>query len=143
MKNHKAAGPDQISPELIKYGRKKLTRVIFEILFLIWISKTLPKEWNLGILCPVHKKRDTLNYENYKRISLLCVAYKVFSNILFKNLSPIVDYQNGDYQCAFRKERSTVDQIFMLRQILEKCREYGVKRHYLFIHFHAAHDSID
>ena len=130
LKNHKAAGPDQISPELIKYGGKMLTRVIYEILLLIWKSETLPKEWNLGILCPIHKKGDTLNCENYRGISLLCIAYKVFSNILFKLLSPIVDNQIGDYQCGFRKGRSTVDQIFTLRQILEKCREYGVETHH-------------
>ncbi|GIX67237.1 RNA-directed DNA polymerase from mobile element jockey [Caerostris extrusa] len=35
-KNHKAAGPDEISPELIKYGGKKLTRIIYEIIILIW-----------------------------------------------------------------------------------------------------------
>ena len=123
LKNQKAAGPDQISPELIKYGGKMLTRVINEILLLIWKPETLPKEWNLGILCPIRKKGDTLNCENYRRISSLCIAYKIFSNILFKYLSPIVDNQIRDYQCGFRKGRSTVDQIFTLRQILEECRE--------------------
>ncbi|GIX77010.1 reverse transcriptase domain-containing protein [Caerostris darwini] len=92
---------------------------------------------------PVHKKRDALNCENYRGISLFCIAYKVFSNILFKHLSHIVDNQIGDYQCGFRKERSTAHEIFTLRQILEKCREYGMETHHLFIDFGAANDSID
>ncbi|GIY04458.1 DUF1758 domain-containing protein [Caerostris darwini] len=75
LKNHKAAGPDEIPSELIKYGGKKLTRIIYEIIILIWESETVPKEWNLGILCPVHKKGDALNCENYRGISLLCIAY--------------------------------------------------------------------
>ena len=90
-------------------------------MLLIWKSETLPKEWNLSILCPIHKKGEILKCENYRGISLLCIAYKVFSNILLKLLSSIVDNQIGDYQCGFREGRSTIDQIFTLRQILEKC----------------------
>ncbi|GIX69449.1 hypothetical protein CEXT_113411 [Caerostris extrusa] len=56
LKNHQASGPGEISPELIKDGERKLTRVIYEIIILIWESETVPKEWNFGILCPVQKK---------------------------------------------------------------------------------------
>ncbi|GIY22308.1 hypothetical protein CEXT_468401 [Caerostris extrusa] len=52
---------------------------------------TVPTEWNLGILCPVHKKGDALNCETTEELVLLCIAYKVFSNILLKHLLPIVD----------------------------------------------------
>ena len=53
-----------------------------------------------------------------------------------------MDNQIGDYQCVFRKVRNTVDQIFMMRQISEKCREYKMETHHLFIDFHAAYNSI-
>jgi sorting nexin-29 len=49
----------------------------------------------------------------------------------------------GDFQCGFRKGRSTVDQTFTLRQILEKSIEFGIETHHLFIDFEAAYDSID
>ncbi|XP_039443150.1 uncharacterized protein LOC120423415 [Culex pipiens pallens] len=39
--------------------------------------------------------------------------------------------------------RSTTDQIFTVRQILQKCREYQVPTHHLFIDFKAAYDSVD
>ncbi|XP_058448761.1 uncharacterized protein LOC131428734 [Malaya genurostris] len=38
---------------------------------------------------------------------------------------------------------STTDQIFTERQILQKCREYQIPTHHLFIDFKAAYDSID
>jgi hypothetical protein len=38
---------------------------------------------------------------------------------------------------------STTEQIFNVRQILEKCKEVGIQMHHLFIDFKTAHDSID
>jgi sorting nexin-29 len=49
----------------------------------------------------------------------------------------------GNYQSGFRQGRSTIDQIFTVRQILEKCNEFGIKAHHLFIDFKAAYDSIN
>jgi hypothetical protein len=49
----------------------------------------------------------------------------------------------GDYQCGFRQGRSVNDQIFTIHQILEKCNEYQIETHHLFIDFRSAYDSID
>jgi hypothetical protein len=75
--------------------------------------------------------------ESYRGISLLCTTYKIFSNILFKRLAPYADVI-GDYQCGFRQGRSTSDQIFNLCQVVEKCNEFGIETHHLFIDFRAA-----
>jgi hypothetical protein len=48
----------------------------------------------------------------------------------------------GDHQCGFRHNRSTTDQIFYIRQILEKKWEYNGKVHQLFIDFRKAYDLI-
>ncbi|KAJ4432529.1 hypothetical protein ANN_21151 [Periplaneta americana] len=34
----------------------------------------------------------------------------------------------GDHQCGFRRNRSTIDQIFCIRQILEENWEYKMSR---------------
>ena len=49
----------------------------------------------------------------------------------------------GNYQCGYGKNRSTINQIFMLRQILEKTREFGIETHHLFIYFKSAYDTIE
>jgi sorting nexin-29 len=48
-----------------------------------------------------------------------------------------------DYQCGYLQERSTIDQIFTVRQILEKFSEHSTDTHHLFIEFKAAYYSID
>ena len=47
-----------------------------------------------------------------------------------------------DHQCGFRRNRSTIDHIFRIRQILEKKWEYNEEVHQLFIDFKKAYDSI-
>jgi len=56
---------------------------------------------------------------------------------------PYVETTIGDYQCGYRRERSTVDQIFTVLQILEKCCEHGKDTRHLFIDFDVAYDSIN
>jgi hypothetical protein len=56
---------------------------------------------------------------------------------------PYVETTIGDCQCGYRQERSTVDQILTVRQILKKCSEHGTDTHHLFINFKAPYDSTD
>jgi hypothetical protein len=53
-----------------------------------------------------------------------------------------IDEIIGDHQCGFRHNRSTTDQIFCIRQILEKKWEFNQTVHQLFIDFKKAYDSV-
>jgi hypothetical protein len=57
-------------------------------------------------------------------------------------LSPYVDEIIGDHQCGFRCNRSTTDQKFCIRQILEKKWEYNETVHQPFVEFKKAYDSV-
>ncbi|GFT63854.1 reverse transcriptase domain-containing protein [Trichonephila clavipes] len=104
----------------------------------IWETEKIPIEWEEGSVCPIFKKGDQLECRNY-RITLLNTAYKIFSNLLFARLrKPYTDKVIGNYQCGFRPQRSTIDQIHTLRQIFEKTKEYNIKTFHLFVDFKAA-----
>ena len=65
-----------------------------------------------------------MDCNNYRGISLLSTSYKILSNILLSRMTP---YANEiiEYQCGFRRNRSIVDHILSIRQILEKKWEYN------------------
>ncbi|XP_054085666.1 LINE-1 retrotransposable element ORF2 protein isoform X1 [Zeugodacus cucurbitae] len=141
LKNNKAAGADRLPAELFKYGGEELIRCMHQLLCRIWSEESMPDDWNLSVLCPIHKKGDPTICANYRGISLLNIAYKVLSSVLCERLKPTVNKLIGPYQCGFRPGKSTTDQIFTMRQILEKTREKRIDTHHLFVDFKAAFDS--
>ncbi|XP_054089770.1 LINE-1 retrotransposable element ORF2 protein isoform X1 [Zeugodacus cucurbitae] len=141
LKNNKAAGADRLPAELFKYGGEELIRCMHQLLCRIWSEESMSGDWNLSVLCPIHKKGDPTICANYRGISLLNIAYKVLSSVLCERLKPTVNKLIGPYQCGFRPGKSTTDQIFTMRQILEKTREKRIDTHHLFIDFKAAFDS--
>jgi hypothetical protein len=107
-----------------------------------WTGETLPRSWTEGVLCPVYKKGDKLDCNNYRGICLLNVTYKVFAKILDDRLLSHANSAVQHYQAGFQSGKSTTDQLFALRQILEKCNEFNITTHHLFIDFKAAYDTI-
>ena len=143
LKNGKAPGPDGIQSELLKCGGEELKKALHDLMLTIWEREAMPTEWATAIICPIHKKGDQTECANYRGISLLSCAYKLLSNILFERILPYSEKELGKYQAGFRRGRSTTDQLFSLRMILEKTMERKVVTHHLFLDFKAAYDSVD
>jgi hypothetical protein len=142
LKNWKAPGSDGIPAELIKYGGIELHKTIYELCKRIWNEEKLPEEWNKAIVIPLYKKGDKMSCNNYRGISLLNTAYKVFSKVLLGRLEPLAEECIGSYQCGFRKGKSTIDQLATIEQLMEKKYEYRQKIWQVFVDFKKAYDSI-
>jgi sorting nexin-29 len=108
----------------------------------VWTTEKMPQEWNIGIVCPIHKKGDRLECRNYRGITVLNVAYKIFTNILNERLKPCAEKTLHNYQCGFRPGKSTCSQIFTIRQMLENMLEHDIETYHLFVDFRTAYDSI-
>jgi hypothetical protein len=65
----------------------------------------------------------------------------VLTNIIRRRLEPYVEKILGEYQGSFRAGRSTTDQLFTVRQILEKCWEFIINVYQIYIDFKQAYDS--
>jgi sorting nexin-29 len=115
---------------------------IHKLIHSVWNKEELPDQWKESIIVPVHKKGDKTDCNNCSGISLLSTSYKMLSNIQLSRLVPYIDEIIGDHQCGFRRNRSTTDPIFCIRQILENIWEYNQTVHQLFNDFKKAYDSV-
>jgi hypothetical protein len=135
-------GTEQIPAELIKAGGETLCSEIHKLIRSIWDNEKLPQQWKDSITVSIHKKGDKTYCYNYRGIFLLQTAYKSLSKILVARLTPYVNEIIGDHRCGFRRNRSTTDQIFYIRQVVEKKWEYNGTVHQLFIDLKKAYDSV-
>lgn len=142
QKRGKAPGIDNIPAELIKSGGTALENIIYTLVKQIWQKEQIPEEWKIGLICPIYKKGDRLNCQNYRGITLLCTVYKIFTYLLRKRLEEDYNKIIGEYQSGFRAGRSTIDQIYTVKGIAEKFWEFDLNLYHLFIDFRTAYDSI-
>jgi hypothetical protein len=73
-----------------------------------------------SIILPIFTKVDKTGFSNYRGISRLSITYKIEFNNLLSKVTPNVVVISGDHQCGFRRNRSTIDYIYCIRQIFEK-----------------------
>jgi len=76
LKNYKAPGTNNIPAELFKYGGNEFVKHLHTNIKDIWQKEKMPTEWNVSIICPIHKKGDIMEYSNYRGVSLLNTATK-------------------------------------------------------------------
>ena len=139
----KAPGMDGIPPEIIKSGKSVLLEPLYEILLLCWSEGKVPQDMRNAKIVTLYKnKGDRSDCNNYRGISLLSIVGKVFARVILTRLQVLAEYIYPESQCGFRAQRSTVDMIFSVRQLQEKCREQQMPLYIAFIDLTKAFDLV-
>src|SRR6218665_1535396 len=120
LKNRKAAGSDKICPEMIKYGGKEMLEQLTRLYNKVWRLGRVPKEWRNGIIIPFPKKGDIRECSNWRGITLLSTPGKIMATVILNRMRDAIDEKLRQEQAGFRPGRSCCEQIFTLRQIIEK-----------------------
>jgi len=101
---------------MIQVVGNKICSEINKIINSICSKEDLPQQWEESI--SVYKKDDNTGCSYYTGLSLLLTTYVMLFNILISRLTPYVDGIIGEYQCVFRRNRSTTDPIFCIRRTM-------------------------
>ena len=139
IKNRKAAGLDEIPPEVWK------TRQFDNIL--LWQCNAVYNQnpidrWMKGCILPFPKKGDLELAKNYRGIILTSIAAKIYNALLRNCIEPKIDNILRKNKNGFRRNRSTTSQILTIRRILEGVWAKNIQATLLFVNFTKAFDSI-
>ena len=143
LKNNKAPGEDGIPAEVYKTCSTSLLNPLHKLFCSIWETEIFPDDWNTSILLPLPKKGDKSVCGNYRGISLIDTAAKIFTSLLLQRFSSERNIRTRINQGGFRPGVGCVDQIFTLRRILEHRYKFKQPTAACFIDFRAAFDSVD
>jgi hypothetical protein len=102
-----------------------------------------PSQWTSNLIVPIPKKGDLEQMTNYRGISLMSIAAKVFNRILLNRIRRPIDAILRKNQAGFRTGRICVQQIHILRRIMEGACTQNIPLFITFIDFMKAFDSID
>ena len=108
-----------------------------------YTTENVPSDWQKGVISPLFKKGEKTSCHNYRGITLLSHAEKIYTRILEKRLKRCVGGILDDSQYGFRPGRGTTDTIFVVKMILKKSWEWGADKYALFIDLEKAFDRVD
>ena len=93
-----------------------------------WEKGTLPQDLRDAVIVSLYKnKGEKSDCSKYRSITLLSIAGKILARVLLNRLIPTTAQENTpESQCGFSANIGTVDVIFVLRKIQEKCRELNM-----------------
>ncbi|XP_063609538.1 uncharacterized protein LOC134783560 [Penaeus indicus] len=123
MNTGKAPGPDNIPLELLTHGGREAEEQLKTLFLHIWDTGTVPEDFRITNIITIFKKGDRMLCGNYRGISLLSIAGKIFARILLNRLIRVTEEVLPESQCGFRPSRGTVDMVFCARQLQEKIRD--------------------
>ena len=143
MKNHKAAGEDNIAAELVKATSDESLVTWLKLYNCVRNTERIPSDWRNGTIVKIPKKGDLSDCNNWRGMTLLSVPEKILCSILLNRIRLAVDHVLREEQAGFRPGKSCIDQIFALRNILEQSNEWQSPLIINFIDFQKAFDSVD
>ena len=143
MKNGTAGGVDSLTIEILKADLETSVDVLYYFLHKVWEQEQIPEDWQRGLIVKLPKKGDLTECNNWRGVTLMVVAAKVLGRIIITRIRDGIDDKLRQEQAGFRKGRSTTEQIFILRNIIEQCIEWNANLYVCFVDFEKAFDSVD
>ncbi|MCG7875034.1 MAG: reverse transcriptase domain-containing protein [Candidatus Thiodiazotropha endolucinida] len=144
LKLGRSSGPDMFINEFLYYGNNALFNTLYNMFNNIFKIGYFPSSWSEGLVVPLHKKGSVNDINNYRGITLLSCVGKLFTRILNNRLYEWGENYNVfiEAQAGFRKEMSTVDNVFVLHGLISHMLNQGKKLFCAFVDFTKAFDYV-
>ena len=146
LKNGKACSTDMILNEFIKSTFDKMEQIYVSLFNRILNEGQIPESWTIGLIVPIYKnKGDKDDFNNYRGITLLSCLGKLFTSVINSRLNRFAEETRliNENQTGFRKNYSTLDHVFLLKNLIDLNVKNGKQKLYCaFIDYKKAFDTV-
>ena len=101
-----------------------------------------PNQLNLAEVTPVFKKEDELNRENYRPVSVLSHASKIFERMVFNQMNLFFESRFSPLLAGFRKNYSTQNALLNITEKWKHALDKGKKIGTIFMDLSKALDTV-
>ena len=127
LKVKNCEGHDRIPQRILVDGIQFLLQPLSVIFNKIYLTKTIPEQWLIAKVNPIFKKGNPRNVENYRPISNLCSASKIFEKLILLKIQNLEKQFNVDLtgkpQHGFKPKHSTTTASLLLQSILARATD--------------------
>ena len=118
----KAAGPDKLQPEHLKYGGHTLVLWLRKLFNRLISLEDIPSCLKDGLVTPIYKKqgKDPLQVSSYRGITISSVLAKILQTLILTRMSDVIAELNlpDILQTAYQKGLSCSDATFATQEAL-------------------------
>ncbi len=113
LNKFQSPGPDNLIPVVLKNVKLSIIDNLVKIFNYFITSCSVPLDWKLANVTPIHKKGNKSHAENYRPISLTLVVGKPLETIVTNHISNHLESNNllKDTQHGFRRHRSCLTNL--------------------------------
>ena len=143
--NNKAAGPDGIPNEILKFLPDTMQHALHNMFVTMWITGNTPLDWKRSDTVLLYKKGDPLDVKNYRPIALALTIYKLWTRVITEVLSTFAELHKilSSSQEGFRRRRNTARQLFNVLNALEDSAHTRQDIYMLYVDFSSAFNTVD
>lgn len=145
LKNNLSCGPDDIPDGIVKKCAVLLVAPLVNICNSSLISGKFPEQFKLAKVCPIFKKGDKQNINNYRPISLLSTFSKILEKVMYNRLVRFLDCNGAlsNAQFGFQKGKGINNAIFTFTEFILNSKDNKNQTVGLFLDLSKAFDTVD
>ena len=140
MRNNRAPGDDRVPVELFKCSGEAGVSLLVDLFNAILVTECVPSQWRKGIIVSVYKKGDPTQCNNYRGLTLLSAADKLWASIITRRVGKHVTLH--DHQYGFRPGRGTLNALFNLSTVIRTRKASGQGTYVFFLDAKKAFDTV-
>ena len=140
---NKSRGPDNIGGLIIKNCAQSIALPLSILFNISFRTGSMPTQWKIANIVPVHKKGDKSSVQNYRPISLTSIISKIYEKFIRDEMLTHCRHLLHDNQHGFLPNKSCTTQLLPFSHDISLCLNSGGLVDVVYFDFAKAFDTVN